>query len=527
MKKKMVTVIMAALLCIGCLAGCGGGGTTSGDSGQNAESDESGAAEAGTDGSSTNGTDETEIVNLVMTLPTLGDAPSGLEDVEAAINEISMPAIGVKITLEPVSVYNMSTDQTLAITSGDQLDIMLALGSGVSSYVSSGCLIELDNLMAEYGQDILESNGDRMSGGYYQGALYGAPCAYVSGETRGLICRKDILDKYDISIDPDKIYSIEELEEIFAIIKAGEGEKFYMIAGGSVAIDESLMAVDPLGAGKSYGVLMLNEDMNSVTVQNFFATESYENFAYTMYDWAKKGYYSPDATTDESGPEENIMGGSYFGYFMTNHPGREDYYTQSIGREVAYIPVRDGIKMTTDTSGVLWGISSSCENPEKAMAFMNLIYANTDVVNLLQFGIEGVSYDIVEQDEYGTVIAPPEGETTTSVPYWQMFGVYGDRLSWHVTYPLTTKSNAMSREYNDNVALKSPALGYVFDIESVSTECATIDSVVSQYSSIIIYGAVDPAIQLPEFRKALENAGIDKVVEENQRQFDAWLAEQN
>lgn len=524
MMKKCVSLLMAVLLSISCLAGCNT--STEDTSGKSTEAVESKATET-----ATAGTEKTEVVNVVMTLPTLGESPAGLADVEAAINEISIPAIGVRVTLEPISVYNMSTDQTLAITSGEQLDIVLALSGGVSSYVSSGCLIELDELMEKYGNDILEIAGDRISGGYYQNTLYAAPITYVSGETRGLICRKDILDKYDISIEEDKIYTLEELEELFAIIKAGEGEKYYLIAGGSMLIDEALIMADTLGSKKSYGALMLGENMDSVTVENFYASESYEEFAYTMYDWANKGYYSPDASTESgSGVDEKLKAGNYFGFFLSSHADRVNAYTSGIGvdlgTEMTYIPVREGVKLTSDNQGVLWGISSSCENPEKAMEFLNLIYANADVVNLLQFGIEGVSYQIVDQDEYGTVIALPEGETTTSVPYWQLFGVYGDRLSWYVQDPMTTMSNQLSREYNESVTLESPVLGYVFDAGAVSAECATIDSVISQYSSLIAYGAVDPATQLPEFLQALESAGINKVIEENQRQLDEWLAEQ-
>ena len=37
-------------------------------------------------------------------------------------------------------------------------------------------------------------------------------------------------------------------------------------------------------------------------------------------------------------------------------------------------------------------------------------------------------------------------------------------------------------------------------------------------------GVVDPNNIVPEFQSALKAAGIDKVIAENQKQFDAWRA---
>ena len=40
------------------------------------------------------------------------------------------------------------------------------------------------------------------------------------------------------------------------------------------------------------------------------------------------------------------------------------------------------------------------------------------------------------------------------------------------------------------------------------------------------YGTVVLDTVYPEFLKALESAGIDKIITENQKQLDEWLAQQ-
>ena len=44
-----------------------------------------------------------------------------------------------------------------------------------------------------------------------------------------------------------------------------------------------------------------------------------------------------------------------------------------------------------------------------------------------------------------------------------------------------------------------------------------------EYRCGLEWGVLDPDTALPEFRAKLKAAGIDKVVEEKQRQLDAWL----
>lgn len=64
-----------------------------------------------------------EPYEIVMAIPTLGAEPSGLLDVENAVNEIVEPELGVKVTLYPISFFDLTSQQNLMITSGDKLDL--------------------------------------------------------------------------------------------------------------------------------------------------------------------------------------------------------------------------------------------------------------------------------------------------------------------------------------------------------------------------------------------------------------------
>ena len=499
--KKVLSLFLVLGMLIGILVGCG----------------------SGKDDNANSGT-----YNVVMQWPTVSSDISGLADVEAAVNAITGPEIGVTVTLEPANGFNLLNETSLSVSSGEKLDLCLSLFNGISPLVDTGSIIALDDLVTEYGSNILEECGKRIAGGYYGDTLYGIPNAYIEGEKSGYVCRTDLLEKYGIEVDENRIYTMDEIGDIFATIKAGEGDGFYCVAGPQNLSDlfNCLYPYDVLGTSSASGVLMLGNDFTSTTVENLYATEEYKNFAEVMYDWGKKGFFSPDATTTTEIAVTQIKSGKYLGFFPGFCSGGADYYNSQTGTDMTMITTIEGNSMTNMFQTILWSIPVTCENPEKTMEFLNYIYKNNEIATLLQYGIEGVSYEVVENTEEGTLIKFPDGQTTDTLPYYQMMGIYGNRLEWPILMPDRITYNKDLKEFSDSVDKISPALGYSFVTASVSSEYSAVFSVIRKYIGIINTGTINPDTELPEFIKALEDAGINKIIEENQKQLDAWLENQ-
>ena len=47
----------------------------------------------------------------------------------------------------------------------------------------------------------------------------------------------------------------------------------------------------------------------------------------------------------------------------------------------------------------------------------------------------------------------------------------------------------------------------------------------NQYLPGLACGSLNPETELPKFLQALEDAGLQKVIDEKQAQLDAWIAE--
>lgn len=135
---------------------------------------------------------DSENYELIMQWPSSDSALSGLEDVEKALNQITEPAIGVTVHLKVTE--NPVFETSLAVSSGEKLDLSLALYGHMSNLVSNGYLLPLDDLISQYGQSVKEACGVQLKGGYYQNQLYGIPPVYSEGQRYGFICRTDMME---------------------------------------------------------------------------------------------------------------------------------------------------------------------------------------------------------------------------------------------------------------------------------------------------------------------------------------------
>ena len=67
---------------------------------------------------------------------------------------------------------------------------------------------------------------------------------------------------------------------------------------------------------------------------------------------------------------------------------------------------------------------------------------------------------------------------------------------------------------------------FAFLLSLAELELLEIEKVKQEYLKLLEAGCVDLDTVYPEFVQKLHDAGIQRVIEEKQRQLDLWLAEQ-
>lgn len=444
-------------------------------------------------------------------------ATSNVNDADLVSEEISKiteEKINATVTLLPISPSAWEQQMNLMMTGNEKLDLLVT-GSdfGYDLQASKGMLVGLDDLLDEYGSDIKEVVPEDVLEGTRVGEeVYGVPSVRDWARQYGFYMREDLVEKYDINLDEIETY--EDLTPIFELIKENEPD-VYPIANANTPTAEILTGEDfDILENRLGGVRM---DAIEPEVINIFEDPDYIESIELVRDWYNQGFIMKDATTIEDTTAAIIKSGKGFGAFTVLKPGFEIQEAVYTGYDMVSVALTEPYQHTIRSW--MMSIARNSEEPEKAMEFMNLLYSDADIMNLIAIGIEGKHYEI--NDEGFATYADGQSESDYHQSQWQI----GNNLLTHVWEGNEADLWEQTEAFNAS-AIDSPVLGFAFDPDSVKTELASLTNVLEQYREGIEHGVLDPDKNLKEFNKKLKASGLDKIIDEKQRQLDEWLESQ-
>jgi putative aldouronate transport system substrate-binding protein len=453
-------------------------------------------------------------VELSIASYTLGDTPKDLQIVQDEINKNIEGKINAKINWQVIPVGSWTQKINLMLSSGEKLDLLPVTGDSFSSNVAKGQLVAIDDLLNKYGKGIKDAVGEEyLKAGKVNGKQYAVPPVKSMAGGYGLKIRKDYVAKYNINTS--KVNSYDDFTAIFKTIKEKEPEMtpLVMQPGKTLTIVDRAVGLDLLGNG--FGVL-LNGGAD-LKVVNWFETPQYAAMLKTARNWYTSGYLMKDAATNTQ-PISNLLkankGVAYFGTITANTAASE---STANGVELVEIPFIDAFSTSSNAQQIQWAIPVNSKTPDKAMEYLNLMYTDSSVVNLMDYGIEGKHY--VKTAE-GT-IDYPQGIDAKTITYTNAPFIIGNQFISYVWKGGIVDAFKREAEFN-KAAKKSKAMGFSFDSSSLQTEIAALNSVTDQYKVGLESGTLDSEKVLPEFIAKLKTAGIDKMIAEKQKQLDEW-----
>lgn len=290
-----------------------------------------------------------------------------------------------------------------------------------------------------------------------------------------------------------------------------------------------LMCILPMAIG-----CLLDGGLSDTTVVNKYATDEYYENAKKVRGYFEAGYINPDVISITDTWVALLQSGQYLGAFVgTNGVGGMDgilVNEQTVGQDLTVIRFIDDFATTSKASYGMWAIPVTCENPEKTMQFLNLLYQDRELSQnvgaMLSTGLEGKTYKVVETlDDGRAIIDYADGVDRMSAPYSGQVPIYGNELKNPKFVPIDAEMFDQISNYNSTIQY-SKAFGYTFDASAYGSQIAAINNVITQYRALLDWGAVDVDSTLPTFISELEAAGINDVIAANQEQLDAWLAQQ-
>ena len=237
----------------------------------------------------------------------------------------------------------------------------------------------------------------------------------------------------------------------------------------------------------------------------------------TLWEWYRDGYTPKDAATKATQVKSVEDRKQQAWFESTYKPGQEITDKKTYGEPMKYAFMHEPYMGRTNPLATMLSVGANTKHPEEAVKFLYMINSNKELYNLLCFGIEGKHYT---KNEDGTVKLI-EGTGYEKMP--NKAWVMGNQFNAYVMEGQPLDDWELTEKMNDE-SQKSPALGFVPDLTKLTTEVAAIANVQAEYKAKRECGTNDPAEWYDEYIGKLKAAGVDKVRDELQKQYDEFLA---
>lgn len=416
--------------------------------------------------------------------------------------------------------------------------------------IADGNLRPLDDLLAEYGQgivDILGENVVEIHRNAADGKLYYLPSWQgLCGERRGWLVVTEIAELAGDTWIEDTEAALNKWRNNYSGI-----EDFQAVLDQATKYLAAAKEAGKLGAGintgRAFGWSMYNGMYSflgvggaeigitycdgTFTVKDGVAGEHYKLYAKTMADWYKEGYIRSDIMSVDTSTLTTPKNGEITDttYVFSCDPylteADQEAAIADAGMDMTYLPIEENAYLILggDTS---YAIPYCADEPERAMMVLNAIYSQPDLYNTLIYGIEGEDYT---KNADGTITtsyvgASPTADDSYGIQRW-IIGSCKNALINNGTDP----NYYADLEALESTARVNPFLNFTFDRTNVEGICASILNVYYEYGPQIDNGvAGDNWEELyNNYMAARKDAGIEELVTEFQNQLNAYIEANN
>ena len=449
----------------------------------------------------------------------------------------------LNVTLKPIwgTWGDFEDNVVLSISGGDDVDIYFTSSwtrNEYNAYARNGAWLRLDqdgnNMIEKYASDywnmlpeILKESA-KIPGSEGEG-VYAIPGWKDYATQNCWDVNVTLLEKYGYTIDDIKNTDYYGFGEILKKVKEGEGKDFYpllvegmvlermvnnsiIVTGDSSTSNMLSYFIDPTDVAKDNGNKLLGK----------FETPEYKKFVEKTREYYLAGYIDPQMSIRSQANDARVATQDAGKYLIGTQSYSLGYETQASARrgiKGQMVPTTPAYIDTTASQGGMMAISAGCKNPERAVMFLNLLNTDPYLMTLLNYGLEGVHYNVVNGGEVQFITEA----RTTYQPWTNGMGnvtilppLEGQGLKFYDTF----------KEYYA-AASAIPINGFVLNQSNIETQMAALANVAQEYDLALNTGSIDPATKLPEFIQKLKDNGIDQVVAEANTQLEAFLAERN
>jgi putative aldouronate transport system substrate-binding protein len=249
-----------------------------------------------------------------------------------------------------------------------------------------------------------------------------------------------------------------------------------------------------------------------------------------VHKWYVDGIREKDANTYDGpwNPQVFLTGSGW--------PGAATIWNGWMNSTVPAVPVEQvqGPFVLADGYwGSMHSIGVNSKNPVAALKVLQAVSTDSILADMLSRGIAGKHFNYL----------PGQAATKDKAGVYTRTGVEWQGMLDYQTGPSTIMQNGVRRQIKSsdstdpnrtaegmdqlNRATYSVMLGFVIDRTPTQNIQAQLTTIWDKYSKDLLSGYADPHVLIPTIMAELNNAGLQTVIADAQKQVDAWVKANN
>ncbi|MBO5552176.1 MAG: ABC transporter substrate-binding protein [Lachnospiraceae bacterium] len=496
--KKKINAIIAALLIIA-LAGCGSQAQPS----SSASEEKNAEAASG------------EPVQIVWWVYSDGDIPKDLDKVISRANEISTEKIGVTVDMKLLTEEQFDLD----MTAGEYYDMTFTCDwcNDFDNNARAGYFRDITDLVPDVAPRLYEAVEPWWKIGELDGKIYGVPMLKDLGAEVFFRLNSDYFEGEKGMTLPEEM-NFEDLEPLLSAWKQDNPDGYPLYIGhngltGMFQVHEKIVSdflvipYSKAGTDEGTKIIPVWED------------EEYMSMLRCMHKWYEAGYINPDAATITELPY-SLLNPVRSGTAWTGYKGWSDPETVGFNVKLVRYIGPNMSRATQQGSMIAINAAASEEKTEACLKYMELLYTDREFRDTLAYGLEGEHFEYYED----TVIRTDAGAENYLLDNF----VTGPAVSASVVS--ASKENLADPDQWKKVyegyknAKESDTKGFSFDSVNVEAEVTALSALLDDRYHELVTGTVDPDKAMAELSDLMYKAGLQKVIDEAQRQLDEYLS---
>ena len=507
--KKIACGILSVLTATSVLSGCGSGQQT-----------------PSTQQTSSAGQEEStalEPVDLIMYL--IGDETADTKLVYDKVNEKLKEDINTTVTVKFTS-WDTAQKIPLLLSSGEYFDCIYT--STTAEYVSSATKGAFQEITEEQIREYMPDYYPDIPKAFFEDVKIGGKAYMISyalqqvNNYKTVIIRDDLRIKYGL----DELQSTDDYIEYLNVV--AENEPNITPYGGTVS-----------GLKNDFTNILYSQPNNLFFIDNGLMlftvdlTDSEGTVSCALDDPAYLEYLKQMKTLSDNGvwsksilQQQNIIPINE-GKIATDvgHLGVMRVRYTEIGQidgaqAKVYDITPDAMKAATPGANAGMAITAQCKNPERVMMMLNLFGSDQEYYDLLDCGIEGTHYELV--DGQVKSLEQSKAYPFDGVCQW---GWNNARLHRSLEGVPAIEKEWTAKWKEEERVYEGPYISFHFDDSAVRNQMALCNNIMSVQGNSLLAGLLeDPETEFETMKADLEAAGIRDIQNELQKQMTEFLA---